>query len=656
MSWSRSITFVGQRARELGMSSELGDETVGGRQRQILPALKRVLGIRASMPVPKRRRLYFLYAFAVVMTALIPLMAPATETTAIMFNEIHWTVELALGSLALLATLRVFKAEKIIGALVCLWLGFWISFWPVVTGDAAHLPLLALICMPLIMGVISGPRACGLGTASVIAVYISVAWTSQNADLEGASGDLAMLAYAGICTIVSSLVFVFFDHSSELQTNTLREDKNRIEKEALTDALTGCANRRAFMLAMERLADAADYEQRYGLVIIDLDRFKQINDTFGHHAGDAVLSVFADRLKIIVGHDCPVYRLGGDEFAIICEGVRSEDAMQLLGEQIVSATEVPISNQGGNLEFEASVGIAIASESIADVDLLYQQADTALFAAKDVPGANFIVFDSMLDGTATRRFEITQCLKSAVDQRSIKIALQPQIYLDTGSVIGFEALARWNDPLLGKVSPSEFIPIAEQTALIEILDRQVITKALRGASGWLPRHQRIAMNVSARSLNSKDFPEFMISQINRSRILPGQVELEITETALIENWMTSKQTVEQLRSFGVRIALDDFGVGYSSLSYLTEFPIQKLKFDRSFLYKSHERSAALVMQSIIELARKMNLDLVVEGIETEDQLKLVRKLGCKVGQGYLLGRPALRGGSNKKPTVEQEAA
>ncbi|MEL7110939.1 MAG: EAL domain-containing protein [Pseudomonadota bacterium] len=494
--------------------------------------------------------------------------------------------------------------------------------------------------MPLIMGMIAGATACVLGTIAVLSVYAGVSITSQVSSVGGSHDQLATLAYAGVCTIVASLVFVYFDHSSELQTNTLREDKDRIQKEALTDALTGCANRRAFMHAVRR-----GREDMVGVVIIDLDRFKQINDTFGHQAGDRVLSVFADRLKIIVGQDRSVYRLGGDEFAIIQDNLASEDAMRLLGEQIVSATDVPISMSDGNLEFDASIGIAITSETVENLETLYQQADTALFAAKKQPGANYIIFDSMLDGTATRMFEVEQCLKSAIEQRSIKIAMQPQVDLKNGSIVGYEALARWDDPLLGKVSPSEFVPIAERSSLIEVLDRQVIAKAMHGASDLLIGSQKISINVSARSLNSKDFSKFIQRQLERSRVQPKRVELEITETALIENWERAKCTVAELRANGVGIALDDFGVGYSSLSYLTEFPIQKIKFDRSFVQRSSDRSAALVMESIVDLAKKMNLELVAEGIETKDQLALVRKLGCSVGQGFLLGRPSLRGES-----------
>lgn len=568
----------------------------------------------------------------------VPLAAPVPEWLSIGVNSEQSVLVYAGGTLSLLVLLRAVKLERLIGTMLCLWVCFWVSYHPVQVGDPEFLPLLGLICMPLIMGMIAGATACVLGTISVLSVYAGVSIVSQTNAIAGSPADLAVLAYAGVCTIVASLVFVYFDHSSEIQTNTLREDKDRIQKEALTDALTGCANRRAFMHAVRR-----GREDSVGVAIIDLDRFKQINDTFGHQAGDRVLSVFADRLKIIVGQERSVYRLGGDEFAIIQDNLASEDAMRLLGEQIVSATDVPISMSDGNLEFDASIGIAIASEPADNLETLYQQADTALFAAKKKPGANFIIFDSMLDGTATRMFEVEQCLKSAIEQRSIKIAMQPQIDLKTGSIVGYEALARWHDPLLGKVSPSEFVPIAERSSLIEVLDRQVIAKAMHGAANLLIGRQKISINVSARSLNSKDFSKFILRQLERSRVQPHRVELEITETALIENWERSKCTVSELRANGIGIALDDFGVGYSSLSYLTEFPIQKIKFDRSFVQRSSDRSAALVMESIVDLARKMNLELVAEGIETKDQLALVRKLGCSVGQGFLLGRPSLRG-------------
>ncbi len=417
---------------------------------------------------------------------------------------------------------------------------------------------------------------------------------------------------------------------------------NRIKQQAHSDALTACGNRYAFAETMARLERDAKGGKVIAVLVIDLDRFKQINDTFGHEAGDTVLTVFADRLRFLAQAGCSVFRMGGDEFALVVEDVVTKDQIKTLCEQVVDAARTPISSPEGSLEFGASVGVAISDGSKEKVASLYKQADTAAFAAKLQPGSNFIVFNSTLDGAVTRKFEVEQCLKSAIQKRSINIAVQPQVDLRNGAILGYEALARWSDPLLGKVCPSEFIPIAEQSRLIEVLDRQVIVRALRGASVWLPRHQHISINASARSLNSNEFADFVINQVRRTRLKPEQVELEITETALIENWTTSKKTIEKLRANKIRIALDDFGVGYSSLSYLIEFPIQKIKFDRSFIQRNIDGSASLVLQSMIDLSKKMNLELVVEGIETKEQLRMLRKIGCFSGQGFLLGRPTLR--------------
>lgn len=607
------------------------------------------------MSAPEQRRVLFLYMFGLIALIYVPFVVPFEDWQVSSLAELDGRTAFLAGTVTFLIALRAFKAGTMIGSAICLWFCFWLSHHPVIAGDPQYLPLLTLICVPLVMGMVSGAIACVLGTISVLAIYTAVAVASKNLSTVAVSHDLSMLAYAGVCTIIVSLVYVYFNNSSELQTGSLQQDKDRIQKEALTDPLTGCANRRAFLIEMDRLQTQSS-EAQAAVVIVDLDRFKQINDTFGHKAGDQVLTVFADRLNTIVGTEGRVFRMGGDEFAIIREGPVSDSSLRVFGEQIVSATEVPVSSEEGNLEFEASIGIAISQDGNDSIDTLYQQADTAMFAAKEMPGATFLIFDSMLDGAATRRFEVEQCLKCAIDQGSIKIAMQPQVNLRNGSILGYEALSRWEDPLLGKVSPSEFVPIAENSSLVEVLDRNVIANALRDARYLLSGRQTISINVSARSLNSKDFGAFVLQQISRNKLTPAQVELEITETALIENWEKSKRTVVRLRENGVSIAIDDFGVGYSSLSYLTEFPIQKIKFDRSFVQRVDDPSTKLVMESIVDLAQKMKVSLVAEGIETKVQLNQLRELGCLVGQGYLLGRPSLREEIAQTQRLKQLAA
>lgn len=601
-----------------------------------------LLGMSESMPELRRRRISFLFLFCILATSVLPLLVTFPEAAGEYMDVSAWPYLIFGGAFACLVSLRVLKFEKVIGSIFCLWLIAAIGAHPILHGDAHHLPLLTLVLIPVVMGLIAGPSASVLGATSVLAVYLSAAVRTYGFHGSDALNELALITYAGPVTLLACLVFVYFDNSNQIQANALGEDNVRIKKESLTDPLTNCGNRRAFQQTMDRLVGDAETGVCHALIIIDMDRFKQINDTFGHDVGDQVLQTFADRLKTIAGSEHEAYRLGGDEFALICQTVPHENALKMIGEQICSSTEAPILTATGGLEFDVSIGIALSDDSGQKLDRLYKQADAAAFAAKDKSGSHFVIFDATLDGATTRKFEVEQCLKLAIQQRAIDIAFQPQVDLRNGSIVAYEALARWNDPLLGKVSPCEFVPIAEQSALVQVLDRHVFVAALRGAGVWLARHQRISVNVSARSLNSKEFVEFILNQISRCQLKPAQVEIEITETALIENWAKAKLMVEMLRTHGVRIVLDDFGVGYSSLSYLVEFPVQKIKFDRSFLERSSEQPTALVMQSITDLTRKMNVELVAEGIETKEQLALLRKIGCFKGQGFLLGKPISR--------------
>ncbi len=622
----------------------------------LVRGINAMLGVRASMPELRRRRISFLFLFCILATSVLPILVTFPDAMAQYFDVSAWWTMIFGGVVACLVGLRIFKREKLTGSLFCLWLVGAIGAYPAIHGDVQHLPLLTLVLIPVVMGLIAGASTSALGAASVLAVYISAAVRSYGIEGGDALQQMALIIYAGPVTLLACFVFVYFDNSNQIQANALGEDNVRIKKEALTDSLTGCGNRRDFQQTIDAMITRAETGARHGLIIIDMDRFKQINDTFGHDVGDQVLQTFADRLKTIAGDQYQAFRLGGDEFAFICPNVPNEAALQLIGEQIASSTDAPILTATGALEFDVSIGMALSDKSGAKLDRLYQQADAATFVAKEKTGSHFVMFDATLDGATTRKFEVEQCLKAAVHQGAIDVAFQPQVDLRNGSIVAYEALARWNDPLLGKVSPCEFIPIAEQSTLMQVLDRHIIAAALRSAAVWLGRHQRISINVSARSLNSKQFVEFILTQISRCHLKPAQVEIEITETALIENWEKAKLMVETLRTHGVRIVLDDFGVGYSSLSYLVEFPVQKIKFDRSFLERSGDQPTALVMQSITDLTRKMNVELVAEGIETKEQLALLRKIGCFKGQGFLLGKPIARTEILKKSRSTSVAA
>ena len=567
-----------------------------------------------------------------------------------------WSILIWVSALLSIVSMYVIKRYDWISLAFGFWLVTAISYVAMFQSETNAIFLAALIIVPLVQGVLSGQLATLITTVAVLVVLL-IAHISGSVRGEIFGMDHTIfLAGMGLLSISTSLLVIYQGNSKASEIREISQDRAKVRFEALTDSLTNCYNRRAFQQRMQDLLKLRAPGGKHGLIIIDLDRFKQINDTFGHETGDLVLATFTERVLSLEDLSERFFRLGGDEFAILCPNLSSFSELEEVSEQIIAITEKPISTEHGELVLEASLGLAICEATRLGVEQLYQQADVAVFSAKREVGSSYVKFDANLDSEATRKFEIEHCLKSALRQRSLRVVYQPQVDLMTGSIKSFEALARWNDPLLGRVSPSEFVPIAEQSKLIEFLDRHIVGLALREARYWLSSRQRISINVSARSLNSESFVIFVENQVKRSALNASQIELEITETALIENWSRVKENVERLRSAGVGIALDDFGVGYSSLSYLCEFPVQKIKFDRSFLKRVSDPSSALIMQSFIDLSKKLEIDLVAEGIETPEQLKLMQEIGCKTGQGYLLGKPAQRDAIIRALQVKQKAA
>jgi diguanylate cyclase (GGDEF)-like protein len=585
----------------------------------------------------RRRRIRRLFLLLIAITPVLIFVSSATLSLFEIYRpKIGNTVLFGVSVLFWLVS-RAFKAEKSVSVVFGFWVLAIIAAGPIYFGAPGQISLLALILVPLIMGSVAGASASLIGIISVLLAYCAVFLSALYNGTEITESSIALISYSTLCTVSVGVLVSNFHRRIEPDPRTLAEENAAKRSIALMDPLTQCSNRRAFQMDIAQLAHAAVEHSRPALFIMDLDRFKLINDTFGHDVGDEVLRVFAARLRTQVGIVGHVYRLGGDEFAVLCRDGSSQSALNDLGERIMAISDESISTQAGDVAFDVSIGIAMSDGSERSLNQLYRRADNAAFAAKKTPGSTCLVFNTQIDGQITRRYEVEELLKTVVAQQSIGIAFQPQYDLRTGSITAFEALARLTDPKLGKVSPAEFIQVAEQTLLIEALDRQIISAALRHAANWLGGQQRVSVNVSAKSLESSGLADFIVKHVLRHDLRPEQVEVEITETALIENWSATKITVGKLRSAGIRIVLDDFGIGYSSLSYLSEFPVQKLKFDRSFLLKASENSNSLIMQSIINLAKDIEVDIVAEGIETRDQLLL--QLKCYHGQGFLLGKP-----------------
>jgi diguanylate cyclase (GGDEF)-like protein len=411
---------------------------------------------------------------------------------------------------------------------------------------------------------------------------------------------------------------------------------------ALHDALTGLPNRVLLRDRGERaIAAARRGGGSVGLLLIDLDRFKDINDTLGHHQGDALLRAVAVRLASVLRASDSVARLGGDEFAVLLPDLLEPGAATAVAEKLLAALHQPFVVDELALEVDASIGIAVSADHQADVDTLLQRADVAMYVAKETH-AGATQYAAELDVNSPRRLALLADLRRAIAQRTLAVHYQPKVDLASGKVRGVEALVRWNHPQLGAISPGEFIPLAEGTALIHPLTTFVLETALRQQREWQTHGYdlSVAVNLSARSLLDVDFPERVSALLSLHCVQPANLILEITESTLMTDPARAQRVLRALDILGVRISIDDFGTGYSSLARLKELPVHELKIDRAFVTSMRTiHSDAVIVRSTIDLARNLGLAVVAEGVEDRSVLNELSDLGCDTAQGYYLSRP-----------------
>ncbi|MCJ2006046.1 EAL domain-containing protein [Methylobacterium sp. J-092] len=410
----------------------------------------------------------------------------------------------------------------------------------------------------------------------------------------------------------------------------------RIAHVASHDNLTDLPNRVVFHATLERcLADLGNGQA--ALLCLDLDRFKTVNDTLGHHAGDRLLRVVADRLRDSVGNEGVIARLGGDEFAIILPGDGLETA-QALARTVIDAIGQPIHLGSQVVTIGASIGIALAPEHGLEVDLLHRHADLALYRAKGAGRNSSQVYTKGMDEALEDRNKLEFDMHLAHRKAEFRLYYQPVVALTDGQVRGFEALMRWPHPIRGMVSPAEFIPIAEETGLVVPLGTWALEEACRFAASW-PIQARIAVNVSAVQFQQPGLEAAVANALAVSGLAANRLELEITESLMIQDGDAVIACLHRLRSIGVRIALDDFGTGYSSLSYLRRFPFDKIKIDRSFVREIDDPDAQAIVRAVVSIGERLGTAITAEGVETEDQLALVTQTGCTEVQGFLFGKP-----------------
>ena len=404
------------------------------------------------------------------------------------------------------------------------------------------------------------------------------------------------------------------------------------------DALTDLPNRVLFREQIERELRKAVGGQRFALLYIDIDEFKGINDSLGHHVGDELLKAIATSLKDCTRPGDLIARLGGDEFAVIRTAVGGRADVEEFVARIYEAIRQPYQCLGHHLSTDASIGIALAPDDGTELDQLIKHADLAMYAAKAEGRRTYRFFEPAMDARAKARLTMEQDLRQALADDGFEIYYQPLLDLASGQVTGCEALLRWRHPERGMVSPAEFIPVAEDTGLINELGDWVMQTACAEAAGW-PSRVRLAVNVSPIQLKSPTLALRITGALAASGLPPDRLEIEITEAVLIHDDETALEILHQLRAIGVRIALDDFGTGFSSLSYLKRFPFDKIKIDRCFISDIEVDGSAAIVQAVVNIAAARNMTTTAEGVETEQQREMLRQLGCTQMQGYLFSAP-----------------
>ena len=414
----------------------------------------------------------------------------------------------------------------------------------------------------------------------------------------------------------------------------------RIAHMAHHDWLTGLPNR---MLFRERLnaalQSAAADTLSFAVLCVDLDRFKAVNDTLGHAKGDSLLQLVASRLEAIVRDGDTVARVGGDEFTLIQLGVHAPEQAVALAERLIHDLTQPFDLDGRDVQIGASVGVALAPMHSRDPDHLLGFADVALYEAKSQGRCQVSLFSPAMDHLRRQRAELENDLRRAVAEEQLELHYQPQFHLPSGRLVGAEALVRWTDELRGPVPPGEFIPIAEESGLINVIGEWVLAAACREAASW-PQPVRVAVNVSPAQFHAGDLIGSVRRVLKESGLAPHRLELEITEGVFMRDSDMTRTALMGLKALGVRITLDDFGTGYSSLSYLRRMPFDKIKVDRSFVAAlGHDPAANALVRSIIGLARGLGLETNAEGVETKAQVQMLRDEGCQEVQGYYFGRP-----------------
>ncbi|OUS26244.1 hypothetical protein A9Q99_18595 [Gammaproteobacteria bacterium 45_16_T64] len=476
--------------------------------------------------------------------------------------------------------------------------------------------------------------------------------------VETANNEQFVLEYSFVCE--DKLKWVLCQLMEELDENgrvlgyvgsitdisEQRKTQAKIEHLAFYDPLTSLANRRLFKDRLARsIAALKRGKKRMALLSLDLDEFKRVNDSLGHDAGDQLLTTIADRLSETVREEDTVARLGGDEFSIILNDIERSSDAAIVAQKVIDAVTKSISLGQQSITMTVSIGITIAPDDGREPAELVKNADMAMYSVKEVNKNSFNFFSASMNKKASDRLSLENDIRGAVLNKEFFVKYQPQLDIDSGNIIGAEALARWNHDVRGMVPPCDFIPVAESSNLILSLGELMLYDACKGANRLInrlgnPKDFTLAVNLSAKQLMDKKLVHTIQKAVQTAGIYPEQLELEITESALMQNIGEAVKVLNSLKGYGVKIAIDDFGTGYSSLSYLRTLPVDRLKIDQSFIFDlmNNQRDKDLVT-AIVAMAHSLKMEVIAEGIETFDQWQFLKSLQCDFGQGYYISKP-----------------
>ncbi len=516
-------------------------------------------------------------------------------------------------------------------------------FFRLRAGDS-WLATLSRVGAAFVMGLgISGMHYTGMAASRFAANAVCVG--GGPGDSQWLSITIGVLALSVL--VITTILLVFdahMDSSVRRHAAELERVNARLEYSALHDSLTGVANRRLLAKELQAAVDEGSrHQRRFAVVLIDLDRFKHVNDSLGHLVGDEVLVTIVRRIENSIRATERLARLGGDEFIVLASDVSRPEDAELLARRLLAQVAEPLVVAGTEIPVGASVGIALFPDHGTDATTLLQHADAAMYAVKSRGGGDVRFFAQETPTFGRAELELECALKHAIERQQLELHFQPQVNLANNRIIAAEALVRWRHPQRGLILPGAFIPLAEQTDLIVPIGAWVLTEACRWGQRWNSTGLgplRVAVNLSPRQFKDREFAAAVRGALRETGFNPGLLDLELTENTVMGDVTVAAEVLRNLADLGLGIALDDFGTGYSSLSYLRRLPLKKLKIDRSFIQELVvSREDAQIVRGIISLAHSLRLQVIAEGVETHEQLTVLRRLGCDQYQGDLCSAP-----------------